>query len=846
MRGWMFAALAGLALSQWSTEAYAQTTEPIEWRLNDRFRFFGDASDDLLRPVYEQAQRSAHPDQRADWVSFNWTLFARVACEAMVHDIDGAETYCARREELGEADSAFIQSVHEQARRRTHVFAWDRVRGQYDAGYLTPRSYELEVSLRGARTGETCTWTAWAVEEYRNARNQQALRDISPPSSVVGSCAGQALHVPVARDPSTTASYYHARVQVQRGRGAPVQQHIKIEDVLIVGVGDSFASGEGNPDIPTNWAPLATRWGELHRRRGDTGASWFATQAAAESAAGAVWLDETCHRSLMSWPAVTAMAMAAENDRRAITFMSFACGGASTFDGFLLPHLHAPGGLTYEFVTDEGDSFVRQFAPDGSRAEGIPWRSQIDALAFQLCDLREDNIRRTPVEVYLRVEQYGDWREGVSAAWGSSEEYYQARQHRVRQCTANRRPVDRLLIALGGNDVSFAEAIVWSFAPRRARSFFGNLFADGVNNANQSRVCIEYGQDGCVLPRRYRTDGPVPVSYYGEPSDNFADYRCLDGVRTAPRHRPPANYLVRCFLPEALEQARTAIFAQGIARDRVSWIAYPSEFWRYPASPGELPSGVGMNTSAPADADLANRDPRLCGEGLNSHDDSDALIALQAASDGAVRVALPRSWFFGEGRFYRAWRSESASVVRNLYDPLNDEVRRAIGSRRVLDNHLGGPSLANADNPHPLPGASDHFPDGDVTGAALGDVRRMPAEWRGWCADYRAPDDRIGHSPSPFAFPTTDERRIGLWTDDAPPWAWRAYGQRSRLFRTPNDSLLTQFPGPSESAEGLGFNAMKRRILDGFGGMMHPTAEMHAIMANQAVRTIQTESAGPP
>jgi len=105
---------------------------------------------------------------------------------------------------------------------------------------------------------------------------------------------------------------------------SPVSGPIQIKDKLIVGLGDSFAAGEGNPDIPAQFTKGDTepdrffkkwRWIDSPSKDKDTRVSW---------------LDDTCHRSMYSYQFKTALQIALANPQEAVTYISFACSGAKT------------------------------------------------------------------------------------------------------------------------------------------------------------------------------------------------------------------------------------------------------------------------------------------------------------------------------------------------------------------------------------------------------------------------------------------------------------------------------------------------------------------------------------
>jgi hypothetical protein len=93
--------------------------------------------------------------------------------------------------------------------------------------------------------------------------------------------------------------------------GSPFEQPVVVRDYLIVSIGDSYGSGEGNPDVPQKFAtgpfdiplPIVTR--------------------------GAVWEDARCHRSATAGPAQAAMRLELADPHSSVTFLSFACSGAN-------------------------------------------------------------------------------------------------------------------------------------------------------------------------------------------------------------------------------------------------------------------------------------------------------------------------------------------------------------------------------------------------------------------------------------------------------------------------------------------------------------------------------------
>jgi hypothetical protein len=100
---------------------------------------------------------------------------------------------------------------------------------------------------------------------------------------------------------------YPVRVTVtaEDGRVASVAKNVVVKDLLIVSLGDSAASGEGNPD--RDGSSLAS---------GNT------------IVFPPTWANKQCHRSLYSGPAQSALAIEKADRHSSVTFISLACSGA--------------------------------------------------------------------------------------------------------------------------------------------------------------------------------------------------------------------------------------------------------------------------------------------------------------------------------------------------------------------------------------------------------------------------------------------------------------------------------------------------------------------------------------
>jgi hypothetical protein len=121
---------------------------------------------------------------------------------------------------------------------------------------------------------------------------------------------------------------YEVSLKVMNVRGewsGPDTRTVTIRNYVVASLGDSVASGEGNPDEP-----------------------------ASDTQAGATWQNRRCHRSMRSAHAQTALAIEQADPHTSVTFTSLACSGASIEDGFINPY---PG---QEKVRDSDEPFHPQ------------------------------------------------------------------------------------------------------------------------------------------------------------------------------------------------------------------------------------------------------------------------------------------------------------------------------------------------------------------------------------------------------------------------------------------------------------------------------------------------------
>jgi hypothetical protein len=191
--------------------------------------------------------------------------------------------------------------------------------------YLSPRDYPVGVSISGnVPDGIDCMWIFDDGEG-------QPRQSTAPCNSEVK------FRVRSGRMTVTTVD-----IPLGDGTAQRLTADIAVRDVLIAGLGDSIAAGEGNPD-----RAVKLEGGFCFRRFGG-GAQYYRPSRAGYSddrscengpssllagknwaKHGARWMNPACHRSLYSYQVRSALALAIEQPHLAVTLLPLACTGAT-------------------------------------------------------------------------------------------------------------------------------------------------------------------------------------------------------------------------------------------------------------------------------------------------------------------------------------------------------------------------------------------------------------------------------------------------------------------------------------------------------------------------------------
>jgi lysophospholipase L1-like esterase len=267
----------------------------ISWEVRNRFRLFREERDFLLHSDSARG-RSILASEQALELQSDGRGWARNTVNRLCIDLAGRVSEPCSRDGVKES-------------------------------YLTPVDHPVTVRLTGAiPVGATC---AWSLDDGDGPR--QSTFDCAEPVNFR------------ARYGRTTV----ATVEVSSGSEAPqrVATEITVRDIFIAGLGDSIASGEGNPDRPI---ALSDEGFCFRSYLGTAGAQYYRPSRAgykggraceapdtlqAWQRQSALWFNSACHRSLYSYQTRTALALAVQYPHIAVTYLPLACTGATIPDG---------------------------------------------------------------------------------------------------------------------------------------------------------------------------------------------------------------------------------------------------------------------------------------------------------------------------------------------------------------------------------------------------------------------------------------------------------------------------------------------------------------------------------
>ena len=292
-------ALAALFMNLYALPTFraeAQTAGPLQisWEVRNRFRLFREERDFQLH-VDAARGRTVLASEQILGTQSDGRGWARNVVNRLCIDVTGRVSEPCTRDTVKES-------------------------------YLTPVDHPVTLRLVGSvPVGATCAWT---------------VDDGDGPTTSTFDCA-EPVNMRVRYGRTTAAT---ADVASAEGNQRATTE-IAVRDIFIAGLGDSIASGEGNPDRPIGLSDegfcfryyLSAATSQYYRpsRAGYKGgraceAPDFLQVWQRQSAH---WFNPACHRSLYSYQTRTALQLAVQYPHIAVTYLPLACTGATIADG---------------------------------------------------------------------------------------------------------------------------------------------------------------------------------------------------------------------------------------------------------------------------------------------------------------------------------------------------------------------------------------------------------------------------------------------------------------------------------------------------------------------------------
>jgi len=376
----------------------------IEWQVVNRFRLFRDVAQ---FKSHENAWRQylLHVENRGLAAHEKTALVSRTSVLGSEHV-------------LNDRHIAFTRLLRQNfdwrgwAARASGGLCYDSKNRRYSAcggigAYLNPPSHGIELWLtalgqKPVPTGKQCEWRIGG-------------------NVVATAPCGERVSGPKVALPWPMG----AEISVAVAGEQPILLQAKVRDIVIAGLGDSFASGEGNPDQPVEFAE-ARRYRNLYPLRKVNG-----------TAGSAQWTDRLCHRSPYGHQFRAALQIGIENPQAAVTFLDYSCSGAGVEEGILGPQKY----VERESMTEVSSQPAAIPLAGGSK----------DSQMYRL--LREFCLEKPKEKDDLLTCPGGQFR----------------------------RNIDFVFLSVGGNDIGFANVVAWATLRDGASATIAKFFGATVS-----------------------------------------------------------------------------------------------------------------------------------------------------------------------------------------------------------------------------------------------------------------------------------------------------------------------------------------------------------------------------
>ncbi len=402
--------------------------DAIEWKVADRFRLFN--ADETANQIKADDNKSA-ADILLD--SLNADLQKNAGEEIIYPKIRDFLLQNNQFEQTAWQASGFEPDGKVKASRK------------YRDDYLYPQGYNVRARLASQyiQTGDNCLWQIIGESEITPLQTTCEQAVILPIKANEAHDGAQKTQILLRQ--------FRANKQIFE-----TKTNIEFNDRLIIALGDSYASGEGNPDRPQSFGKdddtafqAATK--KYFENGIDPYERWWAKNSITPTIIPANWWDGICHRSLFSQHVIGSLLYAAKNPHQSVSFATYACSGAMVFGGILTPQSYPVGQLELG-------------APNLPKGVKFKVKPQLEAAIETLC---QNQIENVPSSIDFST---------YSARFSREETIKSAIKDGIGQSVVKckndfiPRKVDNILLSVGGNDAGFVAAIVNALVPNNKDS----------------------------------------------------------------------------------------------------------------------------------------------------------------------------------------------------------------------------------------------------------------------------------------------------------------------------------------------------------------------------------------
>lgn len=361
--------------------------------------------------------------------------------------------------------------------------------------YINPKYHRVVLTVTGPSPDllrQPCRWEA-PVEVFLKPGSKAEWRTIE---------ADDCSDAVVARIPYGGNDSPPITLSVALQNGETDSTDIKVRDFLVFGLGDSYSSGEGNPEVPAKLhktraiGPIAPRGADMSKVDGKTTFYGAPRRAPVGASSAAEWTDRRCHRSVYSYQNRVALQLAIAPDsegkhHHAVTFFHFSCSGAEVTEDIL-----------YAWEGRECSGSAQRLHKNrraGANRRGprhLFYMPQISKASVALCGEKRPRELSWLADVTGKIDdkkglkrqdhyirQRKQFRKTPSQHCGFTRDNFSTNP-RLLYCKKEDRvrSIDLLLSSAGGNDVGFSGIIANTIVTARGvdliRPFYPDTFVD--------------------------------------------------------------------------------------------------------------------------------------------------------------------------------------------------------------------------------------------------------------------------------------------------------------------------------------------------------------------------------